>query len=78
MKGPSGYFSCEGNIETSLDASTFPGSESMACRHSKRRNLGDPFGVNKMLNCEFKKDNFKASMILQKEVRLFHSSEDNR
>jgi len=29
-----------------------------------------------MLNYKFKKDNFKASIILLKEVRLVHSSED--
>jgi len=77
-KGPSGYDSCEGNIGKSLDNPTFPGSKSMACRYSKRRNLGDPLGVNSMLNCEYKKDNFKASMILLKEVRLFHSSVEGR
>ncbi len=46
----------------------------MACRYSKRWNLGDPDEVNKMLNDEIKKDNFKTSLTLREEVRLIHSS----
>ena len=78
VKGPSDYFEAKAILENLFRIPTFPGSESMACRYSKRRNLGDPFGVNRMLNYGIKKDNFKTSIILQKEVRLFHSSEENR
>lgn len=77
-KGPSQYRESKATSELLLEDPTFPGSESMACRYSKRRNLGDPYGVNRMLNYKHKKDNFKASMILHKEVRLFHSSEEGR
>jgi len=48
----------------------------MACRYSKRRNLGDPYEVNMMLNDKIKKDNFKTSLTLREEVRSTHSSEE--
>lgn len=46
----------------------------MACRYSKRRNLGDPYEVNMKLNDEIKKDNFKTSLTPCEEVRSTHSS----
>jgi len=46
----------------------------MACRYSKRWNLGDPSEVNMMLNDEIKKDYFKTSLIPHQEVRLTHIS----
>jgi hypothetical protein len=54
----------------------YPESESMACKYSKRWNLGDPCGANKMLNDKIKKDNFKTSLTLREEVRSTHSSEE--
>lgn len=48
----------------------------MAWRYSKRRNLGDPSGVDRMSKYEVKKDNFKTSRILRQEVRSESSSED--
>jgi len=48
----------------------------MVCRYSKCRNLGDPDGVNMMLNDKIKKDNFKTSHILREEVRSIHISEE--
>ena len=55
-----------------------PESESTACRHSNRRNLGDPLEVNMMLNSKIKKDNFKTKKTPQKEVRLIHTSREVR
>ena len=49
----------------------------MACRYSKRWNLGDPGRVDmKISDCEIKKDNFKTSIISYQEVRSIHSSDE--
>lgn len=53
-----------------------PGSKSMACKYSKRRNLGDPLGDDMRSKYNIKKDNFKTSMVLQEEVRSVSSSEE--
>lgn len=54
-----------------------PESKSIACRHSKRAERGRAsWSLNRMLKYEIKKDNFKMSIILYKEVRSIHTSQE--
>jgi hypothetical protein len=77
-KGRDGIDRAKATLEYHLDIQPFRGPRAWHADIVNARNLGDPFGVNRMLNYDTKKDNFKTSIILQKEVRLLHSSGEGR
>ena len=78
VKGPRLYVLSEGNIEYLLDTQPFRGPRALHVDTVNARNLGEPLGVNRMLNYDIKKDNFKMNITLLKVVRLSHSSGEGR